>query len=73
MAIHAEIFGLRKGEMQILHCFLKNFPSLPVPLLFPLELIRSNRDTVRKARKAQLIHKRNTLSPLGMNRRDKAR
>ena len=32
----------------------------------PLELIRSNRDAVRKAREAHLIHKGNTLSPLGI-------
>ena len=41
-------------------------------LLIPLELIRSNRDAVRKAREAHLIHKGNTLSPLGMTRRDEA-
>ena len=41
-------------------------------ILIPLELIRSNRDSVRKAREARLIHKGNTLSPLGINRRDEA-
>ena len=41
-------------------------------ILIPLELIRSNRDAVRKAREAHLIHKGNTLSPLGINRRDEA-
>ena len=41
-------------------------------ILIPLELIRSNRDAVRKVREAHLIHKGNTLSPLGMNRRDEA-
>ena len=40
--------------------------------LIPLELIRSNRDAVRKAREAHLIHKGNTLSPLGISRRDEA-
>ena len=35
----------------------------------PLELIRSNRDAVRKAREAHFIPKRKTLSPL--KRRDK--
>ena len=38
-----------------------------------LELVRSKRDAVRKAREAHLIHKRNTLSPLGINRCDEAR
>ena len=41
-------------------------------ILIPLELIRSNRDAVRKALKAHLIHKGNTLSPLGTNRRVEA-
>ena len=35
--------------------------------LIPLELTRSNRDAVRKAREAHLILKGNTLSPLGIN------
>ena len=41
-------------------------------ILIPLELLRSNRDAVRKAREAHLIHKENTLSPLGINRLDEA-
>ena len=41
-------------------------------ILIPLELIRSNRDAVRKALKAHLIRKGNTLSPLGTNRRVEA-
>ena len=41
-------------------------------ILIPLELIRSNRDAVRRAREAHLIHKGNTLSPLGINRLDEA-
>ena len=40
--------------------------------LIPLELIRSNRDAVRKAREAHVIRKGNTLSPPGINRRDEA-
>ena len=32
-------------------------------MLIPLELMRSNRDVVRKAREAHLIHKGNKLSP----------
>ena len=39
-------------------------------LLIPLELIRSNRDSVRKAREAHLIDKAMTLEPHGVNRRD---
>ena len=40
-------------------------------LLIALELIRSNRDAVREAREAHLIHKENT-SHLGKNRRNEA-
>ena len=41
--------------------------------LIPLELIRSKRDSVRKAREAHLINKAKTLHPLGINRRDETR
>ena len=40
--------------------------------LIPLELVKSNRDDVRKARKAYLMERGQTLEPLGLNRRDKA-
>jgi len=42
-------------------------------LLIPLELIRSNRDSDRKAREAHLIDKVMTLELRGMNRRDELR
>ena len=43
-------------------------------ILIPLELIRSNRDPVRKAREDHhLIHKENTTSPLGIIRRNEVR
>ena len=38
--------------------------------LIPLELMKSNRDSVRKAREAYLIDRGQTLEPLGLNRRD---
>ena len=38
--------------------------------LIPLELIHSNRDSIRKAREAFLISKGKTLEPHGINRRD---
>ena len=41
--------------------------------LIPVELIRSKRDSVRKARKAHLINKAKTFHPFGINRRDEAR
>lgn len=39
-------------------------------LLIPLDLIRSNRDSVRKASEAHLIDKAMTLDLRGINRRD---
>ena len=36
----------------------------------PLQLIRSNRDSVRTAREAHLIDKAMTVEPHGINRRD---
>ena len=41
--------------------------------LIPIELIRSKRDSIRKAREAHLITKAKTLHPFGINRRDEAR
>ena len=41
--------------------------------LIPIELIRSKRDPVRKAREAHLINKAKTLHPFGINRKDEAR
>ena len=41
---------------------------LLIPL--PLEKLYTNRDSVRKAREAFLIHRGNTLEPAGLNRRD---
>ena len=38
--------------------------------VIPLELIKSNRDSVRKAREAYLIDRGQTIEPLGLNRRD---
>ena len=58
-------FQCKKGYFWSIYC------SGPHGVI-PLELIRSNRDTVRKGQEAHLIHKGNTLSPLGINTRDEA-
>ena len=50
--------------------FLTNDHSANDIILIPLELIKSNRDSVRKAREAYLIERGNTLKPLGMNKKD---
>ena len=38
--------------------------------LIPLELVKSNRDSVRKAREAYLIERGQTLEPHGLNKKD---
>ena len=38
--------------------------------LIPLELVKNDRDGVRKAREAYLIERGQTLKPLGLDRRD---
>ena len=50
--------------------FLSNDHNANDMQLIPLELMKSNRDSVRKAREAYLIDKDQTLEPLGLNRRD---
>ena len=50
--------------------FLSNDHNASNMLLIPLELIKSNRDSVRKAREAYLIDRGQTLELLGLNRRD---
>ena len=41
-------------------------------LLIPIETLRYERDCLRKAREAHLIHKAKTIEPLGMNKRDES-
>ena len=38
--------------------------------LIPLEKIITNRDAIRKAREATLIHRARTLEPTGLNKRE---
>ena len=38
--------------------------------LIPLDLVKSNRDSVRKAREANLIERCQTLEPHGLNKKD---
>ncbi|KAL9972935.1 hypothetical protein ACROYT_G019335 [Oculina patagonica] len=52
--------------------FLCNNHNATDMQLIPLELIRSNRDVVRKAREAYLIERGQTLEPLGLNKKDEA-
>ena len=50
--------------------FLTNDHSANDITLIPLELVKSDRDSVRKAREAYLIERGKTLEPLGMNKKD---
>ena len=50
--------------------FLTNDHSANDITLIPLELTKSNRDSVRKAREAYLIERGKTLEPLGINKKD---
>ena len=50
--------------------FLSNDHTATDMQLIPLELVKNNRDGVRKAREAYVIERGQTLKPLGLNRRD---
>ena len=50
--------------------FLSNNHSDTHMLLIPIEKLNDKRDSFRKAREAQIIHKAKTLEPLGINKRD---
>ena len=51
----------------VLEHFLTNDHSINDIILIPLELTKSNRDIVRKAREVYLIERGKTLEPLGIN------
>ena len=50
--------------------FLTNDHSANDIALIPLELIKFNKDSVRKAREAYHIERGKTLEPVGMNKKD---
>ena len=50
--------------------FLCNNHNATDMQLIPLELVKSNRDSVRKAREAYLIQRGQTLEPRGLNKKD---
>ena len=54
----------------VLEHFLTNDHSANDIKLIPLKLIKSNRDSVRKAREAYFIERGKTPEPLGMNKKD---
>lgn len=68
--IHHELPTTQRFTHVFLPILIKlDIQSTTSMIQIPLELIRSNRYAVRKARKAHLIRKGNKLSPLGINRR----
>ena len=50
--------------------FLSNSHSVSHMLLIPIKTHRYERDCLRKASEAHLIHKAKTIEPLGMNKYD---
>ena len=50
--------------------FVSDSHSVSHMLLIPIERLRYERDCLRKAREAHLIHKAKTIEPLGMSKRD---
>ena len=50
--------------------FLSNNHSDAHTLLIPIEKLKNERDSFRKAREAHIIHKAKTIEPLGVNKRD---
>ena len=50
--------------------FLCNNHNATDMQLIPLELVQSNRDSVRKVREAYLIERGQTLEPQGLNKKD---
>ena len=81
-AISTKALGIIAAPFSTIATFLKNpspvsehsnqaYHSINEVLpLIPLELIRSNRDSVRKARETHLIDKVMTLEPRYLNRHD---
>ena len=67
--LHSQLWPFAKSY-SYLRTFNQADHSINDVLLIPVELIRSNRDSVRKALEAHLIDKAMTLEPHGMNRRD---
>ena len=49
--------------------FLSNNHSDTHMLLIPIEKLKNECDSFRKAREAHIIHKAKTLEPLGINKR----
>ena len=67
--LHSQLWPLSQSY-SYLRTFKEADHSINDVLLIPVELIRSNRDSVRKAREAHLIDKAMTLEPHGIKRRD---
>ena len=50
--------------------FLSHNHSNTHMLLIPIEKLKNERDSFRKAREAHIVHKAKTIEPLGINKRD---
>ena len=68
-ALHVTCLANTFGRLNDI--FTNALANIVVPSkIIPLELIHTNRDSVRKVREAHLIDKAKTLEPQGLNRRD---
>ena len=67
--LHSQLWPLSQSS-SYLRTFNQADHSINDVLLIPVELISSNRDSVRKAHEAHLIDKAMTPEPQGINRRD---
>ena len=57
-------------ETSVSKHFLSNSHSVSHMLLITIQTLRYERDCLKKARKALLIHKDKTIEPLGIKNRD---
>ena len=70
---HKQYIGETKRRLKdctVSEHFLCNNHNATDKQLIPLELVKSNRDSVRKAREAYLIERGQTLEPHGLNKKD---
>jgi len=68
--VRREVTGNISKPTTVSEHFLTNDHSANDIILIPLELTKSNRDSVRKAIEAYLIERGKALEPLGINKKD---
>ena len=69
-APHSPLLPTVYIETAVSEHFLSNSHSVSHMLLITFETLRYERDCLRKAREAPLIHKAKTIGPLGIKKRN---